>query len=123
MSLRRFVIASALMTLLLGTACSDGGGNGDGSSTPTRTASVSLKGLAFSPATVSIAAGGSVTWTDDEAVEHTVTAGTPEAPEKARFHEVLMNAQTFSFTFAEPGTYRYFCERHPTNMQGTVTVR
>jgi hypothetical protein len=35
--------------------------------------------------------------------------------------EVLDTDETFSFTFAEPGTYTYFCSRHP-HMTGSVVV-
>lgn len=114
---RRLIAASALIVVGVGGACSSDG------AAPARSAAISLRGLAFSPAEVTTAPGGSVTWTNDEEVDHTVTAGTPDVPDHTRFHKALLNAQTFKFTFEEPGSYPFFCERHPANMQGKVTVR
>ena len=118
-------IVLALMASALGVACSKGsepttGGSGSPASLQ---ASISLSGLAFSPTTVTIGAGGTVAWSDDESVEHTVTAGTPDQPDASSFDAVLTDGKTFSHTFSAPGTYAFFCRRHPLNMQGQVIVR
>ena len=40
-------------------------------------ASVSMVGLAFNPSSVTVAPGGTVLWTNNDAVTHTVTSDTP----------------------------------------------
>jgi plastocyanin len=116
MQIRTRTILSAAVLVLGGVACSS-----KGASSPQKTASVDLKALAFAPSQVHIAVGGTVTWTDREPVEHTITSGKPNALEKA-FDHVLHEGETFTFTFAEADDYPFFCKRHPTNMQGTVEV-
>lgn len=77
---------------------------------------VSIAGFAFAPATLHVPVGGSVTWTNKDAVTHTVTpdAGGIDA------HELPVGAG-FSQTFDTPGTYAYHCAIHPF-MKGTIIV-
>lgn len=78
---------------------------------------VDIVDLAFSPASVTIDVGDTVTWTNTGDLPHTATAddGTFDSG-------ILNNGGTFAFTFASAGTYDYFCEVHP-SMQGTITVQ
>ena len=50
-----------------------------------------------------------------------VTAGTPGKPTGAFDSGFFAKDGSFSFTFATPGTYDYFCKRHP-SMKARVTV-
>jgi len=71
---------------------------------------------AFAPTGVRVTTGSSVTWTNATDAPHTVTSDT------GAFGSTTLNQnQTFSFTFATPGTYRYHCTIHP-YMTGTITV-
>ncbi len=82
-------------------------------------ASVSLVNIAFVPATVNIAVGDTVTWTNNEtsAIPHTVTSDTA-----GQFDSGLFNpGQTFSHTFTSAGTFTYHCNVHP-SMLGSVIV-
>ena len=85
-----------------------------------KTASVSLKNIKFNPATVTVPAGGTVKWTNDESVGHDVTgpnfkSGSPGG---------MSQGATFSHTFKKAGTYKYFCTIHKaTGMTGTVVVK
>jgi amicyanin len=81
------------------------------------TPSVTISGYAFHPATVTIKAGSTVTWTQEDTDVHTVHfggAGGFTSP-------VLQKGLTFSHTFKSPGTYAYSCSIHP-YMHGTVVV-
>ncbi|MEA2511104.1 MAG: hypothetical protein QOJ59_591 [Thermomicrobiales bacterium] len=71
-------------------------------------ASVDIVDFAFDPSSVTIEAGGTVTWTNVGDAPHTVTSddGTFDSGE-------LANGDTFSSTFDEPGTYTYHCDIHP----------
>ena len=83
-------------------------------------AEVAMQGNTFQPAEISISAGTTVTWTNEDAVGHTVTSGTRGSP-SGMFDESVNAGGTFSFTFTESGTYEYFCSIHP-GMDGTVIV-
>ena len=79
-------------------------------------ATVSISQMRFSAPTVTIKAGGSVTWTNSESVPHTVTA------DDGSFGSSTLSAgDTFSHTFSEPGTYTYYCRLHPM-MRATIVV-
>ena len=89
-----------------------------------------LADKAYSPNPLNITAGTTVTWTNDDTQIHTVTSGNGSSDSNAGkvFDSGLTGASalktkgsTFSFTFANPGTYQYFCQVHPT-MVGTVNV-
>jgi len=78
-----------------------------------------IDNFTFSPVTITVAPGTTVTWTNRDDIPHTVTsADTP----RAFGSQPLDTGDRFSFVFAAPGSYRYFCSLHP-NMQGTVVVR
>lgn len=83
-------------------------------------AEVSASGFAFAPATIEVAAGTTVKWTNGDTVPHTVTAGEPGSP-SGDFDEDLAAGTSAEITFDEPGTFTYFCEVHP-NMTGEVVV-
>lgn len=87
------------------------------SQTPVGAESVTIKDFKFGPDMVTIKAGTTVTWTNQDSTQHTVTAddgsfdGGP-----------LAQGQTFSHTFDTAGTFTYHCKIHPT-MTATVTVQ
>jgi plastocyanin len=77
---------------------------------------VTIDGFAFAPATLTVAAGNLVTWTNRDEEPHTVAAS------DGSFHSPGMGTgATFSHTFAAPGTFDYVCSIHPM-MRGTVVV-
>ena len=76
----------------------------------------------YSPVMLEIATGTTVTWTNTDQILHTVTTGTPDAPDGQLDGHMPAAGTSFSFTFTEPGAYDYFCSRH-TFMTGTVVVR
>jgi plastocyanin len=91
------------------------------------TTNVSIKNLAFTPATVTIIPGNPVHWSNDESfTSHTVTSDgidscCPNGP--ALFMSgTLAPGQTFDFTIVTGGQYKYHCSIH-TSMHGTVNVR
>jgi plastocyanin len=82
---------------------------------------VSIKGFLFKPETLGVTAGTTVTWTNSDDIDHTVTSGTPEAPTTGFDSGNKAKGQTFSHAFASPGTFAYFCKNH-NGMRGEVTV-
>lgn len=89
-----------------------------GASSPSK-ASVSLKNIAFTPATVRVRTGGRVTWTwRDPSVFHNIHAiGKPRFPGRT-----ARKTGTYTVRFTKAGTYRYECTLHP-GMTGRVIVR
>ena len=83
---------------------------------------VEIDDFGYDPETVTVAAGSTVTWTNEDATRHTVTAGSEDAPDPDRFdEEVTEQGQAVEVAFDEPGTYAYYCVVHPF-MTGTVEV-
>ena len=83
---------------------------------PVATSIVNITNFAFSPATVTVKAGTTVTWTNKDEEAHTVTAS-----DKAFGSPPLDAGQTYSHTFTAPGSYAYLCTIHPF-MTATVVV-
>ena len=81
------------------------------------TATVAIANNAFGPASVTIAVGGSVTWTNNDAQLHTATAGDNSWDSGI----LAKSGGTFTRAFATAGTYNYICSLHP-EMKGTVVV-
>lgn len=71
----------------------------------------------FSPATMTVAPGTTVTWVNREDATHTVTAD-----DKSFDSGKLDTGKTFTHTFNTAGTYPYHCEIHY-GMSGQVVVK
>jgi plastocyanin len=95
-----------------------GGGGGGGSG-----AQVSMQNIQFEPRDVTINAGETVTWTNDEAVAHDVDGSGPGGDFSSGPEGGMDQGATFKFTFDEPGKYDYVCRVHAPGMAGTITVR
>ena len=80
---------------------------------------VDIKNYAFSPASLTVSVGNTVTWTNEDTAPHTVTV--TDGPEKFA-SPTLQQGQTFSYTFTKAGTYSYYCAVHP-DMKASVTVQ
>jgi LPXTG-motif cell wall-anchored protein len=86
---------------------------------PALAASVGVQDFSYSPQTVTIKAGESVTWTSSGPSPHTVTA------DDGSFDSGTLNpGQSFSHAFATAGTFKYHCQFHQAQgMIGTVVVQ
>ena len=80
-------------------------------------AAVKIDNFTFAPGTLTVPAGTTVTWTNDDDIPHLVVANDT----KTFRSPALDTNDTYSFTFTTPGTYAYFCALHP-HMQGTIVV-
>jgi plastocyanin len=78
---------------------------------------VTIQGFAFDPSSLSVPVGATVTWTNQDSAQHTVTAddgsfdGGP-----------LSTSQGFSQAFSKAGTFTYHCKIHP-KMTASVIVK
>jgi len=76
----------------------------------------------FIPSMISINAGDTVSWSNDDTAAHTVTSGTPQdGPDGVFDSSLFMAGATFDVTFDSSGNYDYFCMVHPW-MAGIVSV-
>lgn len=81
------------------------------------TVEVKIDNFSFSPATLTVVAGTTVTWVNHDDIPHTVVS-----TDKAFKSRVMDTDEKFSFTFSKAGEYPYFCGIHP-KMTGKVVVQ
>ena len=79
-------------------------------------AEVKIDNFSFGPETLTIAVGTTVTWTNRDDIPHTVVSTDGVFRSKVRDTD-----EKFSYTFAQAGTYSYYCSLHP-KMTGKVIV-
>jgi plastocyanin len=109
----------------------DGGGNGSAAKENTSTggggggagAKVAMKNIQFNPQNVTIKAGDTVTWTNDEDVSHDVSGAGKGTKFSSGAVGGMSKGDTFKFTFKNPGTYAYVCRVHAPGMHGTIKVQ
>lgn len=80
---------------------------------------ITMANYAFSPASATITAGDSVTWTNTDQAPHDVT--TTSGPVSIH-SSTLTTGQSWTYTFTVPGTYSYICSIHP-DMKATLVVK
>lgn len=130
-------LLTALMVFVL-TACASGPSNGpitthtlnpsavNGQSEPAASpssdetgtagkAAVSIENFAFNPASLTISAGTTVVWTNNDTAGHDVKSPEFTSP-------MMAEGQTFEYKFDKAGTYEYICGVHPA-MKGTIVVK
>lgn len=86
--------------------------------------SASTSGAGYEPPTITVSAGGTVVWDNQDNALHTATSGESPTPD-GKFDSGLIGANQESKPITmptEPGEYKYFCTLHPF-LVGTVTVQ
>lgn len=78
---------------------------------------VTVKDMAFAPATIKVKVGTKVTWTNNDSRTHTVASYDGHIPSS----QDIRPGETYSYTFTKTGTFKYHCSIHP-NMKGVVVV-
>lgn len=78
---------------------------------------VKIDNFSFSPASLIVSPGTTVTWTNRDDIPHTIVSD-----DKIFKSKVLDTDEKFSYTFDKPGSYPYFCSIHP-KMTGKVVVQ
>lgn len=118
------VLATLLLLSFLVTGCgksNDYGSNpGGGTPPPGNTPShlVTMANFTFSPSSMTVAVGDTVTWRNDDNVGHTVTSDTGTELNSP----LLGNGQSYQHVFGTAGTFPYHCSVH-TTMTGTIIVQ
>ncbi len=109
-------LSALLVVIVLISGCTNYGSN-QTTPPPTGTNAVSIQNYAFSPSTLTVSSGTTITWTNTDSVSHNLVSdsGAFESP-------TIANGQTYSYTFNTPGTYSYHCGIHP-SMKATIVVQ
>jgi plastocyanin len=123
MSIRHVIGFIAVVALTLG-ACSGSSTTPPASAPPaaasagaaTSAGAVAIQDFAFAPASITVAVGTTVTWTNHDTTAHTVTLDDGSATS-----DDIAAGSTYQHTFSAAGTFTYHCKIHPT-MTGTITV-
>ncbi|MFD4431047.1 cupredoxin family copper-binding protein [Nocardia sp. NPDC058497] len=129
----RVVAGFAVAATLLSAGCSGDGGNAASTTTrkprpvtttttqtehkPTDLA-IDVSGMKYSPADVTIKVGETVTWKFSDKAPHNVQGIGDKA---MGINSPIIDKGEWSYTFTQPGTYRYLCSLHP-DMRGSITV-
>jgi len=109
------LLATVIVAMLLVSVATLGGSAK--AAQPASVAEVKVDNFSFGPASLTIAAGTTVTWTNRDDIPHTIVS-----TDKVFKSKVLDTDEKFSFTFSQAGTYPYFCSIHP-KMTGSVVVQ
>jgi plastocyanin len=121
------LLCSVVALAAAGCGGSDNGGSSSSAASSTSTAASSSSGggvaikmqnIQFAPKDVTVKVGQKVTWTNDDSVDHNVTAQSGADFKSKDFG----NGATFSFTPDKAGTIKYVCTIHP-GMTATLTVQ
>ena len=76
---------------------------------------VTIDNFTFSPASLTVKVGTTVTWKNHDDIPHTVVSA-------GKFRSKTLDTDDgFSFTFTAAGDYKYFCSLHP-HMTGMIKV-
>jgi plastocyanin len=107
MKFKRILAQSAMVLLVAGAIAG-----------PARAETVEVKidNFTYNPQQITVKAGTTVTWVNHDDIPHTVTSKTGAFRSKA-----MDTDDKFSFTFATPGSFPYFCALHP-HMTGSIVV-
>lgn len=109
-------IASVAILILMAAGARVSGAAMAQAAKPAETA-VKIDNFIFSPNPITVAAGTTVRWTNQDDIPHNIVSDDKSFKSKA-----LDTDETFAYTFTKPGTYTYFCSIHP-KMTGKIVVQ
>ena len=84
------------------------------------TGTINIKNMMFTPPQISVQKGGTVTWTNNDSIAHTVTDDLVGIGGPASGN--IEPGSTYSYTFDKTGSFQYHCSIHP-SMRGTIVVK
>ena len=77
-----------------------------------RTHHIEIRGMEFVPATLDVAVGDTVVWTNTDVLPHTVTTSIPSP--MTFDSQAIAAKQQWQYEITAPGDYAYVCTYHPT---------
>ncbi len=127
------LVAGSLLVAACGGSSGAASGKKATSTSTAASSSVVIDTFMFSPKTLHVKVGDTVTWTNHDNILHTVTSGTRDyapgdsghvaATHKNGIFDMPLDGKgaTGNHTFTTAGTFHYFCDRHP-GMEADVEV-
>jgi len=110
-----FLLIVSLVSLI---SCGKNNGYGSSSTPPAGSGNtVNIAGMSFSPSNLTVVAGTTVTWTNNDVMDHTVTSDTGLFDSGD-----ISDHKTYSRVFSTVGTFPYHCTIHP-GMTAKITVK
>lgn len=79
---------------------------------------ITISNFSFDPQTITITAGTTVVWTNNDSIEHSIVSDNNQFPSSPR----LSKGQAFSTLLTTKGTYNYHCGVHA-NTKGIIIVK
>ena len=135
----RALLAVVVLVALAALVAACGGSSSANTTTPTTPAAttggtatasaVAIQNFAFTPKTLTVAPGTTVTWTNNDSTPHNVISTVSISLNSATTSTIasanLNQGQTFSFTFTKKGVYFYECSIHKAlaSMHAEVIVK
>jgi plastocyanin len=122
------VVRGVGLVLVLASCGGDGGYDSGGSPPPGGgpttgvtivPSAASQQDNAFDPNPLTVAVGDTVTWTNTDGTQHTVTS---DAPGTELDSGLIAPSGTYEHTFTTAGTFNYHCSRTGHQMTGTIVV-
>ena len=112
------LLAAAALACSAETSSGDAYGESGATAFDGEEVTVSMEGLQFRPQGIRVQPGTTVVWVNEDGVNHNVR----QVQSAFLSPDVMPPGESFSFTFEEPGTYRYQCTFHHPDMNGVVIV-
>jgi plastocyanin len=117
-----FAFLAAVLAAVLVSGCTQSYGGNPGGNPPPSGNAVNIQGFAFSPQTITVSVGSTVTWTNLDSATHQIAAD-PGQPDIADLSSPSINpGGMYSYTFQKAGSWTYHCSIHP-SMKGNVIVQ
>jgi plastocyanin len=125
---KRLLIVAATCLTLVAAGCGGGGSSTSSSPAPASStpasggAKVEMKNIQFNPKSLTVSKGTTVTWTNEDSVNHDVAKTSGPGPNFASGNGNIGSGGTYKVTFNTAGTIQYRCTIHP-GMDGTIVVK
>jgi plastocyanin len=101
----------------VGKRAAKGGGEAGGAANVANATKAEMRTMVFGPRRIEIPVGGSITWTNNDPLVHTITAD-----DGSWDSGPIEPGKTWTHTFTQPGEYSFHCTPHPF-MKAIVVVR
>ncbi len=112
------ILLACVAVLIVAVACNKSSNNNSA------TNQVAMLDFSFSPESLNISTGDTVTWVNQGAYDHTTTSGEVNSPDGLWDSGVMAPGAKYSHAFAAAGNFHYYCALHGASngMKGVIAV-